>query len=199
MRVIAATHNPGKLEEFRRILEPLGFQVVSEKEIGLSLEVEETGTTFAQNARLKAMAVYEATGLAALADDSGLCVEALGLRPGVYSARYGGEDADYEKKMALLLGELKGKENRAAYFESAVCLVRSPGDVLECSGRVYGVIADAPRGTSGFGYDPLFQVGDRTIGEMTAGEKDAISHRARALRALEERLRAERSEGDKIC
>ncbi|MBR5484901.1 MAG: RdgB/HAM1 family non-canonical purine NTP pyrophosphatase [Oscillospiraceae bacterium] len=197
MKLMIATHNDGKLREFSRILSPLGFDVVSQKQIGAVAEVEETGKTFAENARIKAMAFFEATGIPSVADDSGLCVEALDLRPGVYSARYCGEDAPYDVKIASLINELEGKtkDERAAYFESAVCCVLDKDTVIECSGRCCGWIGFEPKGDGGFGYDPVFMVGEKSFAQMTAEEKDKMSHRGKALEKLYEKLREMQMKG----
>ncbi len=186
MKLVAATGNAHKLREFREILK--GFEIVSEREAGYLGEVEETGETFAENARLKAYAVCKATGLPALADDSGLCVDALGGAPGVYSARYsGGGDAE---NRALLLERLAGEEARGAHFACAVCLVFPDGRELSAEGRSYGTILREERGTGGFGYDPLFysQELGKTFAEASEAEKNSVSHRGRALRALGELL-----------
>ncbi len=186
MKIVIATHNKGKLREIEEIL--AGHEILSADEAGFTEEVEETGTTFSENARLKAEAVCHATGLPALADDSGLCVEALGGAPGVYSARYsGGGSAENRKK---LLKSLHGVQNRRAYFACAVCLMFPDGRVLTAEGRTFGVITEEERGTGGFGYDSLFLSDDLGVTFAEAGEeaKNAVSHRGRALRALAERL-----------
>ena len=192
MNYVIATHNAHKLLEIQRILEPLGITAVTDRELGMTLpEVEETGTTFAENAYLKAASACAYTSLPALADDSGLVVDALGGAPGVYSARYGGENATDEDRVVKLLGELEHvpAAQRTARFVSAVCCVFPQGDVLRAEGTVEGTIAFAPAGENGFGYDPIFLYGDRTTAQMSAAEKDAISHRGRALTAFSESLR----------
>lgn len=184
--IVAATGNAHKLKEFRAILK--GWSVLSAKEAGFFGDVEETGATFAQNAELKARAVCEATGFAALADDSGLCVEALGGAPGVYSARYsGGDDAD---NRGLLLKNMEGVENRRAYFACAIALAFPDGELITAEGRTYGEIMREERGTNGFGYDCLFFSEDlqKSFGEASDEEKNGVSHRGRALSALEEKL-----------
>ena len=190
MQVIVATGNPGKLLEFARIFEPFGIQVLAQKEVCPGLSVEETGKTFAENAFLKAEAVYRLTGKAAVADDSGLCVDALGGRPGVYSARYGGEELDDRGRYTLLLQNMRGQTTRAAHFACAIACAFPGGDELTAEGRCDGAIAFAPMGTAGFGYDPVFLVPEkgRTFGQLTAEEKGAISHRGKALRAFSEKL-----------
>ena len=192
MNYVIATHNAHKLLEIQRILEPLGITAVTDRELGMTLpEVEETGTTFAENAYLKAASACAYTSLPAIADDSGLVVDALGGAPGVYSARYGGENATDEDRVVKLLGELEHvpAAQRTARFVSAVCCVFPQGDVLRAEGTVEGTIAFAPAGENGFGYDPIFLYGDRTTAQMSAAEKDAISHRGRALTAFSEALR----------
>ncbi|MEG1779029.1 MAG: RdgB/HAM1 family non-canonical purine NTP pyrophosphatase [Oscillospiraceae bacterium] len=191
MKLIAATQNIGKLNEFERILAPLGFEIISLQEAGVDIAVEETGSTFAENSKLKAMAIFKATGIPAIADDSGLCVEAMQLRPGVYSARYCGENSGYDVKIKSLIKELDGipKEKRTAYFESAICLVVAEDKILECSGRSYGWIGFEPQGTEGFGYDPIFMLGNRSYAQMAQNEKDAVSHRGIALTKLYKILR----------
>ena len=192
MKYVIATHNAHKLIEMRRILEPLGIEAVTDRDLGVELpEVEETGTTFAENAYLKAASACAYTGLPAIADDSGLAVEALGGAPGVYSARYAGEDATDADRNAKLLDALKDVPagQRQAKFVSAVCCVFPNGDVLRTEGEFHGEIAFAPAGENGFGYDPIFLVGDRTSAQMTPAQKDAVSHRGRALALFSEKLR----------
>lgn len=187
MELIIATNNAHKLEEFGRILTPLGVVVHSQKEYCPDLDVEETGTTFAENARLKAEAVYKATGLTAVADDSGLCVDALNGAPGVYSARYAGENATDAQRIEKLLGELKDvpDQRRTARFISAICCI-GPNLLVECEGVCEGMIGRECRGEGGFGYDPVFYVEGRSYSQMTGEEKDAVSHRGRALRLFYE-------------
>ena len=186
MKIVIATHNQGKLREIGEIL--TGHEIVSAEEAGFYEEVEETGATFAENARLKAEAVCRATGLAALADDSGLCVDALGGAPGVYSARYSGGGAAENRKK--LLRELMGENNRAAHFSCAVCLAFPDGREITAEGATHGQILREERGTGGFGYDSLFLSDDLGVSFAEAGEeaKNSVSHRGRALRALSERL-----------
>ena len=164
--------------------------MVPQDDLCPNLQVEETGTTFAENARLKAMAVYRATGLPAVADDSGLCIDALNGEPGVYSARYGGEDLPHTEKMKLVLARMEQvpRKQRTARFVSAICCVFSLEDVLETEGVCEGWIGYEPRGTRGFGYDPIFYVGEQSYAEITDEEKDQISHRGRALAALDQKL-----------
>lgn len=190
MKFILATHNPGKLREMSDILSHLGVEVVSPADMGITVEVEETGTTFAENAMLKAKAICAASGLPAIADDSGLCVDALNGGPGVYSARYGGEGLDDRGRYMLLLNSLRGQTTRAAHFACAIACAFPDGKTLTAEGRCDGAIAFAPLGEGGFGYDPVFLVPEKgkTFGQLTAEEKSAISHRGRALRNFSAKL-----------
>jgi XTP/dITP diphosphohydrolase len=199
-RVVIATHNPGKLVEMRELLAPYGIDAVSAAELNLP-EPEETGKTFAANARIKAQAAANASGLTAFADDSGLAVDALGGAPGIYSARWGGAEKDFRLAMNRVQTELVAKgatapERRRAQFVAALCLAWPDGHVEEFEATVEGTIVWPPRGTLGFGYDPLFKPDghDRTFGEMSAEEKhgwkpgdaEALSHRARAFKLFAE-------------
>lgn len=186
MKIVAATGNRGKLREICEIL--CDFEIISAAEAGFTGEVEETEKTFLGNALLKARAVCRATGLPALADDSGLCVDALGGAPGVYSARYSG-GGDGENR-ALLLKNLEGVENRSAHFCCAAALVFPDGRELTAEGRTYGTILHEEQGTGGFGYDSLFCSDDlgMSFGLASEEEKNKISHRGRAMRALKELL-----------
>ena len=177
MRFVLATHNPGKLKEMQSILSALGVEVVGPGELGIDVEVEETGTTFAENAMLKAKAICAAAGLPAIADDSGLCVDALNGAPGVYSARYGGEGLDDRGRYLLLLNNLRGQTTRAAHFACAIACAFPDGSELTAEGRCDGTIAFAPMGEGGFGYDPVFFVPEKakTFGQLTAEEKSEIS------------------------
>ena len=182
-KFVLATHNPGKLKEMAQILEKFHVEVVMPSDLGIDVDVEETGTTFAENAMLKAKAICAASGLPAIADDSGLCVEALNGAPGVYSARYGGEGLDDIGRYRLLLNNLRGAHTRAAHFACAVACAFPNGDELTAEGRCDGAIAFAPMGEGGFGYDPVFLVPEmrKTFAQMTAEEKSGISHRGRAM------------------
>lgn len=189
-KFVLATHNPGKLREMSEILSRLGVEVVMPTDLGISVDVEETETTFAENAMLKAKAICAAANLPAIADDSGLCVDALNGGPGVYSARYGGEGLDDKGRYTLLLNSLRGQGTRAAHFESAIACAFPGGDTLTAAGRCDGIIAFAPMGEGGFGYDPVFFVPAlaKTFAQMTAEEKNKISHRGKALTEFVERL-----------
>ena len=191
MKMILASGNRKKLAELKRILEPMGFEVIPKDEAGVTFEPEETGATFEENALIKAQAICVATGEAAVADDSGLCVDALGGAPGVFSARYAGENATDGERIDKLLTELGGvpEEKRSARFVSAVCVCFPDGSWAEARGVCEGGIAFERRGSGGFGYDPVFLVGEKSFAELTAEEKDAVSHRGNALRALEKKLR----------
>ena len=190
MRFVLATHNPGKLREMGEILKDFGIEVVSPKDLGITVDVEETGSTFAENAMLKAKAICKAADLPAIADDSGLCVDALNGAPGVYSARYGGEGLDDRGRYMLLLSSLRGAPPRAAHFACAVACAFPNGDTLTAEGRCDGSIAYAPLGEGGFGYDPVFLLPGtgKTFGQLTQEEKSAVSHRGRALREFSEKL-----------
>ena len=183
MKFVLASHNDHKLAEMQRILGELGVEVVLESDVGVDIEVDETGETFEENSLLKAKAVMEATGLPAIADDSGLCVTALAGGPGVYSARYGGEGLSDADRYRLVLEALKGQVDRSAKFVSVVTACFPNGDVLVARGECPGVIAYAPQGDNGFGYDPVFFVPGlrKTFAQMAPEEKNAISHRGKAL------------------
>ena len=189
MRICAATGNAGKLRELRRILEAQGHEVVSQKELGITIEPNETGTTFEANALIKAETICKASGLPTVADDSGLCTDALHGAPGVYSARYAGHHGDDDANNAKLLRELADvpEEQRGAKFVSAVCFMLPDGRALEVEGECPGRIAfTLQNGDYGFGYDPLFYVEKYgcTFGELPAEVKNTISHRANALNKL---------------
>ena len=206
MIVCAASNNAGKLKELRRILEQMGHEVRSLRDLGIDLDPEETGTTFAENARIKAEAFCKASGLPTVADDSGLCVDALHGAPGVYSARYAGCHGDDAANNAKLLHEMEAVPvgGRAAQFVSAICFMLPDGRTLEVAGECPGSISFAETGTNGFGYDPLFvpdriglpdgttteNTAHRSYAELTDAEKDAISHRGRAMEKLAEQLPA---------
>ena len=197
MKYVIATHNKSKLRELSRILQPLGIEAVTDRDLGIELpEVEETGTTFAENAYLKAESACRVTGLPAIADDSGIVVDALNGAPGVYSARYGGHELDDEGRNLLLLREMEGVpwENRTAHYTAAVCCVFPNGETITAEGEMHGFVGTEQHGNGGFGYDPLFYVPQadgslKTAAQLTDDEKDAISHRGNALRLFKEKLR----------
>lgn len=184
-RLVIASHNAGKVREIGELLAPYGVAVVSVGELGLA-EPEETGATFIDNAIIKAEAAAIASGLPALADDSGLAVHALDGRPGIHSARWAGAGRDFTAAMQKLEDALVGKADRRAHFVSALALAWPDGHVETVEGTVYGTLAWPPRGANGFGYDPMFVADghDLTFGEMEPAAKHAISHRADAFRQL---------------
>lgn len=186
-RFVLATANPDKAAEIAAILGP-GVELVPRP--ASVEEVEETGDTLEENARIKARALVEATGMPAIADDTGLEVRALGGRPGVYSSRYAGEAASYADNVAKLVAEMHGVAERAARFRTVALALWPDGREVVAEGRVDGRIAEVPCGADGFGYDPVFVPGgeDRTFAQMTLEEKNSISHRGRAFRALAARL-----------
>lgn len=191
MRIIAATKNKGKIREISEILGKLGIEVVSLSDAGIDVEIIETGTTFIENARIKAEAVSLLCDDAVLADDSGLCVDALDGAPGVFSARYSGEGATDASNTAKLLDNLSGTVNRDAHFETAVVLILPDGTELSAHGYVAGRITANPVGNGGFGYDPVFYCNElgKTFGEATEEEKNRVSHRSRALSELYELIK----------
>ena len=184
MKYIIATNNEDKLREMREILAGLGIEAISQSEAGIDVEVEETGSTFFENARLKAEAVCKAAQLPAIADDSGLVVEALGGAPGVHSKRYGGGSLDSAGLCAHLLQNMDGMEQRSAKFVSTIVCAYPNGSAISAQGECKGVITASPRGSGGFGYDPVFlpENSEKTMAELTPAEKHAISHRGNALR-----------------
>ena len=190
MKLVLASKNKKKLAELNDILSHLGIEVCSEAEAGVDVEVEETGTTFEENSLLKARAVMEASGMPAIADDSGLCVDALNGAPGVYSARYGGEGLDDTGRYKLLLENMRGQMPRTARFVSVITCCFPNGDVISARGECPGTIAFAPMGEGGFGYDPVFFYPPlaKTFGQLTAEEKSAISHRGNALKDFSAKL-----------
>jgi XTP/dITP diphosphohydrolase len=198
-RLVIATHNPGKLKEMRELLAPHKIEAISAGEMALS-EPEETGTTFAENARIKAQAAAQASGLPAFADDSGLVVDALGGAPGIHSARWAGPGKNFRRAMEMIEENLRERattrpEQRTAHFVSALCVAWPDGHVEEFEGRIDGAVVWPPRGDQGFGYDPIFLPDGhtRTFGEMPSDEKHGLpprgkglSHRARAFLKLAE-------------
>lgn len=191
MKFVLASKNQKKLTELNQILSKLGIEVISETEAGVDVEVEETGTTFAENAALKAQAVCAVSGLPAIADDSGLCVDALNGAPGIYSARYGGPGLDDTERCRLLLENMRGMLDRRCKFVCTICCAFPGGAQVTAQGECSGVLAYAPKGEGGFGYDPIFFLPSlkKTFAQLTADEKNNISHRGRALQAFSEELR----------
>ena len=195
MKLVVASNNPGKLREFGALLAPLGWEAVAQKELGVA-ECEEPHHTFVENALEKARHAARSTGLPALADDSGLCVRALGGAPGVQSARYSGEPKSDERNNQKLIAALAGQTDRRAHYVCVLVLVRHADDPqpIIAEGEWHGEIVDAPRGDGGFGYDPYFLLPDLgvTAAELDAAEKNRRSHRGLALQQLIARLTAER-------
>ncbi len=192
MRLVIASNNPGKVREYKEIFGPSGFQVLSQGEAGIRLEVEETGTTFEENSRLKARAVYDLSRCCVIADDSGLEVEALGGDPGLYSARYKGLETEHERRLAVLDG-LKGCANRKARFVTCICFIDETGEEHLFTGVWNGEIALQEEGTNGFGYDPIFISEDgngKTTASLPLSFKEGYSHRAKAVRQLIAYLRS---------
>lgn len=193
MKLAIATNNQHKLQEIRAILGDSFEELLSLKDLGIDVDVEETGSTLKENALIKARAILALSGIATLADDTGLMVDALRGAPGVYSARYAGEEHDDAKNRALLLKNLDGVKDRSAHFATVIALCYPDGKTLTASGRVNGEILLSERGTEGFGYDSLFfstELG-KTFAEATQAEKNSVSHRGRALRAMLELVKSQ--------
>ena len=192
-KIIFATGNEGKMKEVRMILKDLGLPVLSMKEAGVQADIVEDGTTFEENAKIKAVAVQKLTGALVLADDSGLEIDYLNKEPGIYSARYMGEDTPYSVKNANLISRLAGvpEEQRTARFVCAIAAAFPDGEVLTTRGTIEGIIGYEERGENGFGYDPIFYLPEykKSTAELSPEEKNALSHRGRALRQMEEELR----------
>ena len=192
MKLVIASNNPKKIEEMRRILEPMGIVPVTPAELGVVSDAEENGKSFRENAYIKALGLFKKTGLPSIADDSGLCVDALDGRPGIFSARYGGEDTPYPQKMAMLLAEIGDipMAERTARFACGICCIFSDEDIIETGATCEGWIGFEPVGSGGFGYDPLLMIDDnRSFAVLSAEEKDEISHRGGALRRFEKELK----------
>ena len=193
MKLIIASNNKGKIREYKDIFEPFGFEVRSQGEENIRLEVEETGTTFAQNAVLKARAIYEISRCCVISDDSGLEVEALGGEPGLYSARYKGLETEHERRLAVLAG-LEGSDIRKARFVTCICFIDETGEEHLFTGTWNGEIALREEGTNGFGYDPIFISEDgngKTTASLPISFKEEHSHRAKAVRKLLAWLRSD--------
>ena len=192
MKLLIATQKKKKKTELQRILSPLGIEVVTAEDIGCELrDVEETGTTFEENARIKAVAGCEDSGIACIADDSGLCVDYLNGEPGVFSARYSGVHGNDEANIDKLLNNLEGvgRKDRTARFVCAACCAFPDGKVITVRSECEGEILTERHGSGGFGYDPVFMSGGKSFGEITAEEKDAMSHRGKALKLMSEELK----------
>ena len=185
-----ATANPGKIKEMREILSKLDIEVVSREDLGIDIEIEETGASFKENSQIKAMAICNIAGVPAIADDSGLIVDALGGEPGVYSSSYGGEELTADERCGYLLKKIENMEQRQAKFVCTIVCAFPNGDLLTTMGECIGVITTEPAGTGGFGYDPVFKPDgcDKTMAELTADEKNKISHRGVALRNFSDLL-----------
>ncbi len=192
LKFVIATHNNHKVTEFKRILEPLGVEVVSQRDAGLDVEVVENGASFAENAKLKAESVSRVGNCVAIADDSGICIDAFDGGPGIYSSRFLGEDTPYTEKNAIILDRLKDvpDEKRTARYVCAICCIFPNGDVIETEGRCEGKMGYESKGGNGFGYDPIFMVDDRSLAEISDAEKDEISHRGVALKKFVEELKS---------
>ncbi|MDO4294651.1 MAG: XTP/dITP diphosphatase [bacterium] len=200
-RIVFATGNAGKMREIRAILADLGMEVLSMKEAGIAPEIEENGTSFAENAKIKAETIHACLpNDIILADDSGLMIDCLNGEPGIYSARYMGEDTSYEIKNANLIARVNetGDKERAARFWCAIAAVLPDGSYLETSGAMEGVIAESAAGNGGFGYDPILYLPEfgKTSAELTLEEKNQISHRGKALKAMRKEL--EKKYGEKV-
>ena len=190
MKLIIASNNAHKIGEIKKILSGKFEEILSLREAGIDHETIEDGTTFMENAIKKAREISEISGCAALADDSGICAHALDGAPGIFSARFAGEHGNDEANNQLLLEKLKDKADKTAHYTAAIALIFPDGQEVLAEGYMYGKIIDTPRGNGGFGYDPLFVADgeERTVAEMTAEEKNAISHRANALMGLCKKL-----------
>ena len=192
-KIVFATGNAGKMREIRLIMEELGMEILSMKEAGVDLDIQENGTTFGENAAIKAKAVWEKTGGIVLADDSGLVIDHLNGEPGIYSARYMGEDTSYEIKNRELIRRMEGTsgQERSARFVCNIAAVLPDGRVIHTEETMEGQIAEEPAGMGGFGYDPILYIPEfgKTSAELTMEEKNQISHRGKALEAMKVRLR----------
>jgi XTP/dITP diphosphohydrolase len=193
-RLVIATNNPGKVSEFRDLLNGCGWQIVSPAEVGVSIDVEESGSTYAENARIKAEAFAKASGMAALADDSGLEVDALGGEPGALHHLHGWDGRDNNERIRILLDAMKSVplEQRRARFRSVIVVVLPDGRVIEEEGVCEGLVTAAPVGENGWGYDPVFLLPERgvTMAQLPESEKNRVSHRGIAAAKVRERLRA---------
>ena len=191
-KFVLATANPGKLQEMREILSGLGLEVVSRDDVGIDFEVEETGANFMENALIKAQAICKASGLPAIADDSGLVIDALGGEPGVNTSSFGGEHLTARERNEFLLKIMENMEQRSASFVCTIVCVFPDGGTISAQGDCRGEILRAPRGSGGFGYDPVFIADgmDKSMAELPAEEKNALSHRGKALRKMADLLQS---------
>lgn len=194
MRVVLASNNKNKIREMTQILLPFGMEVISQRDVGADFEVPENGTTFRENAEIKAAAVYDALHMPVIADDSGLAVDALDGAPGVYSHRFAGENATDHDRSMKVLDKLEGisESGRTARFICEICYIDENGEKHFFTGKCEGIIGTEEKGSNGFGYDPIFCYGDKTLAEMTDDEKNQISHRGEALRLMTEYLKEKR-------
>ncbi len=199
MKIILASNNKNKIVELKQILFPLGYEIISQSEAGVNIEVEENGTTFEENSMIKAKAIYEISKMPVIADDSGLEVDYLGKAPGVYSHRYAGENATDKDRCKKILNELDGvsDEKRTARFVCVISYIDSNGNASVMRGECEGFIGKEMKGDNGFGYDPIFMIGDRSFAEISSEEKNTISHRANALKKLTEKLKGEKYDNNK--
>jgi XTP/dITP diphosphohydrolase len=190
-KIVVASGNEGKLREFRQMLEPEGYEVLSLSDLDHPAEIDESGTTFQENAVLKAQSVTDQFNIPALADDSGLCIAALNNEPGVHSARWLGHDTSYEVKNQKVLELVKDAEDRSCYYACAIAWCRPGKEPVVFYDTWEGEIAKEPKGSNGFGFDPIIYIpsAGKTVAEMSTDEKNAVSHRGKALRKLEEWLR----------
>ena len=189
-QIILASNNKGKIEEFKDYLKEYGINVISQKEAGCNIEVEENGSSYEENAKIKAEAIYKLTGKPVIADDSGLEVDYIGGKPGLYSARFLGENASNKEKCEKILEMLKNAKDdeRTARFKASICLIDENGNFEFFSGVCEGKITYSMRGTNGMGYDPIFEYEGRTFAEMTEEEKIKVSHRGKAIKKLLDRF-----------
>ncbi len=194
MDIIIATNNAHKVEEFRRILTPLCFNVFSLKDKNINIEIDEDGNTFEENALIKARTIYNMVKTPVIADDSGLCVTALGGAPGIYSARYGGEGLDDHGRNIRLLKVMESAKNRNAQFVCAIAYIDANGIEHTFKGICEGILGYEEKGENGFGYDPLFLVGERSFAQLSGEEKDLISHRGKANRLLCEFIASQKND-----
>jgi len=192
MKYVLATANPGKISEMRTILSELNVDIITRGDLGIDIDVEETGTTFLENAKLKAEAICAASGLPSIADDSGLIVDALGGEPGVYASSYGGEELTADERCLFLLDKMKEMEQRTAKFVCTIVCVFPDDHILIADGECSGVITTMPYGSGGFGYDPVFIPDgyDKTMAELTSADKNEVSHRGKALRNFYQQLKS---------
>ena len=199
MKIILASNNKNKIVELKQILFPLGYEIISQSEAGVNIEVEESGTTFEENSMIKAKAIYEISKMPVIADDSGLEVDYLGKAPGVYSHRYAGENATDKDRCKKILNELDGvsDEKRTVRFVCVISYIDSNGNASVMRGECEGFIGKEMKGDNGFGYDPIFMIGDRSFAEISSEEKNTISHRANALKKLTEKLKGEKYDNNK--